>query len=312
MTPSERLKETIRQYLEIGSPPPVAPPPRRSARRELESVLRELLGGTASSRERVEDLLEEIAARSRRGAEQLTDYVLAEVRKELAARAARRRDEMLRALAARGRSDLADLADRVGSLIGDVLGERRSTPGRSSSSSTEPTGVAGRDRGANRVDDRLDVPGPVEATEGSAPAIPESVSHHSASTTPAPAPRQRRVGSPATAGRVQSSAKTAAARTRGQADKSGTPAPAATAGRARASGPSRAVTAKSTGAAPSVRSATPAGASAATRSTAATKRAGAARAQGGASRRKGGPASASDDAGPAVTARPSRPARPAS
>lgn len=120
--PTDLLAGVLRRGVELGSSL------ARQGRADLEDMAHGLLG-ESEGRERVEDLLEEVAARSRRGAEQLAEAVRSELRRELAARAARRRKELLRSLARRGREDLADVVEGVGSVVTEVLGEIRSAFG---------------------------------------------------------------------------------------------------------------------------------------------------------------------------------------
>ena len=79
----------------------------------MEELVRQLLGDSDERRSKAEDLLEEVLVRSRRGAEIISAFVRAEIRKELEARAARSREE------------LADLFERMAGLVGEHLAAGR-------------------------------------------------------------------------------------------------------------------------------------------------------------------------------------------
>jgi hypothetical protein len=149
VTPRESLRESVKRYLEAGSTL------SKAGRNEVEGLLHDLFDDATSGRERVEDIVEEFAARSRRSAEQLAEMVRAEIRREIAARAARRRDEMIRNLATKGRADLADLVDRVSAIVGDLVNTGRSAASTGVSRAGERwSGHAGP--GSAQVDDELD------------------------------------------------------------------------------------------------------------------------------------------------------------
>lgn len=90
------------------------------SRSELEQFVNEYLGGDNKHRERVEDLIEEVRARSRRGVDRLTELVRTEVRKEFGSFSPSRREEV------------AEFFERLIGLVGEYFG-----PGRSSRASTE-------------------------------------------------------------------------------------------------------------------------------------------------------------------------------
>lgn len=100
---SDRLKEQIRHYLDTGAQM------SKMSRRELEEMLGGFIQSAAPSREKLEDAVEEVRARSRRSAGALSDLVRSEIRKEVEAATRRHREE------------LADLVDRASSLLGDFL-----------------------------------------------------------------------------------------------------------------------------------------------------------------------------------------------
>ncbi|HLI14900.1 MAG TPA: hypothetical protein VKV23_02455 [Acidimicrobiales bacterium] len=117
----EGLRELLKRYLDAGASL------SKASRAELEDMVREALRSSAAGRERVEDVLEDLRARSRRGIEQLGEVIRAEVRREFEARAARRRQE------------LADFLERAVALVGEYLGVGRpTTPSASESAATEP------------------------------------------------------------------------------------------------------------------------------------------------------------------------------
>src|SRR5580698_1384423 len=102
-TNSDRLRENLRRYLDAGASL------SKMSRRELEEMLGEFLHSAAPTREKLEDVVDEVRAAGRRSTEFLADLVRSEVRREVDAAAHRRRAE------------LADLVDRASGMLGDLL-----------------------------------------------------------------------------------------------------------------------------------------------------------------------------------------------
>jgi len=92
------------------------------SRSELEQFVSEYLSGDSKKRERVEDLIEEIRARSRRGVDRFTDLVRTEVRKEFGSFSPARREE------------IGEFFERLVGLVGEYFG-----PGRTAGAPAETT-----------------------------------------------------------------------------------------------------------------------------------------------------------------------------
>jgi hypothetical protein len=87
-SPRDNLADLLRRSIEAGRSLP------RKSRAEFEAALHDLIADPPG-REHLEDLLEEVRARSRRGVDALVDFVRAEVRREVAREARRRREETM-------------------------------------------------------------------------------------------------------------------------------------------------------------------------------------------------------------------------
>ncbi|MGB9111197.1 MAG: hypothetical protein WCF24_00535 [Acidimicrobiales bacterium] len=104
----DSMKDSVRRYLEQRSPF------SGMTRSELEQVVSEFLrGGDSKNRERVEDVIEEIRARSRRSVDRLTDLVRTEVRKEFESFSPGRREE------------IGEFFERFVGLLGEYFGSGR-------------------------------------------------------------------------------------------------------------------------------------------------------------------------------------------
>jgi len=110
-TGTERVKEQLRHYLEVGTS--LSSSLAKMSRADLERMVRELADTVPSlGRERVEDALEEARARGLRGATRLVEVV---------------RDE-IDDIASRPRRELADLVERAGSCLAALLGKAQPAP----------------------------------------------------------------------------------------------------------------------------------------------------------------------------------------
>ena len=105
---SDALKRNLKRYIESGSA--LSASFAKMSRSDLEHALRGLTQPGSDARDRVDDLVEELRVRSRRGAEQIIDLVRGELQRELDAALSKRREE------------LADLAERAIRLAGAVIG----------------------------------------------------------------------------------------------------------------------------------------------------------------------------------------------
>ena len=106
----ESLKDSLRRYLE-----------GRSAfagmtRSELEQLVSEFLHGDGRGRERLEDLFEELRARSRKSVDRVGDLVRSEVRREFDSFSPSRREE------------IGEFIERLVGLFGEYFGPGRRTP----------------------------------------------------------------------------------------------------------------------------------------------------------------------------------------
>jgi uncharacterized protein with WD repeat len=123
----ESMSDSVRRYLEKRSPF------AGMTRSELEQVVSEFLRGDSKGRERVEDVIEEIRARSRRSVDRLTDLVRTEVKKEFETFSPSRREE------------IGEFFERLVGLVGEYFG-----PGRQHHAGKE-TKAAGRAERAEKV-----------------------------------------------------------------------------------------------------------------------------------------------------------------
>jgi hypothetical protein len=103
----ETMKDSVRRYLENRSPF------SGMTRSELEQFITEFLRGDSKNRERVEDLIEEVRARSRRGVDRITDLVRTEVKKEFDTFSPSRREE------------IGEFFERLVGLVGEYFGPGR-------------------------------------------------------------------------------------------------------------------------------------------------------------------------------------------
>ena len=132
---SERIREVLRHYIDAGTSLAKMNP------KEIEAAVRELFDREHPTREKIEDSLEELRARSRRGVDTLLDFVRAEVRREVEVVSQRRREE------------LADLFERgLGAFEDFISAPRHSRPrdesGESETSEPESAPVSGQSRKA--------------------------------------------------------------------------------------------------------------------------------------------------------------------
>ncbi len=117
----ESMKDSVRRYLESRSPF------SGMTRAELEQVVTEFLrGGDGKNRERVEDVIEEIRARSRRSVDRLSDLVRTEVRKEFESFSPGRREE------------IGEFFERFVGLVGEYFGPGRRSHAETAEKSTRP------------------------------------------------------------------------------------------------------------------------------------------------------------------------------
>lgn len=125
---SERIKENLRHYLEVGTS--LSSSLSKMSRADLEKVVRELAESVPSvGRERVEDAVEELRARGMRQATKVAGAVRGEF------------DE----IASKHRQDLADLVEWAGSRLGDLLGG-----GRVDSAPRTPSPAAGATKASKK------------------------------------------------------------------------------------------------------------------------------------------------------------------
>ena len=103
----ESMKDSVRRYLENRSPF------SGMTRSELEQFANQFLGGDNKNKERVEDLIEEVRARSRRGVDRLSDLVRVEVKKEFSSFSPSRREE------------IGEFFERLVGLVGEYFGPGR-------------------------------------------------------------------------------------------------------------------------------------------------------------------------------------------
>lgn len=117
----DSMKDSVRRYLEQRSPF------SGMTRSELEQVVSEFLrGGDSKNKERVEDVIEEIRARSRRSVDRLTDLVRTEVRKEFESFSPGRREE------------IGEFFERFVGLLGEYFGSGRRSHDETATKSTRP------------------------------------------------------------------------------------------------------------------------------------------------------------------------------
>jgi hypothetical protein len=111
-SPRDTLRELLQRSIEAGKSLP------KASREELEALARLVAENSAIGRERLEDVLEEVRAQSRRGLDLVGDYLRTELRREAAQAARERRDEVLEFA---GQSVEA-LGDLLGRLVHEVIG----------------------------------------------------------------------------------------------------------------------------------------------------------------------------------------------
>jgi hypothetical protein len=166
----DRWKQHLKHYLDSGTA--LSASISKMTRSDLESALRELTHPDSDARQRVDDLLEEVRARSRRGAEQLSDLLRNELQREF---------EML---SKRRNEDLADIVDRAVHLFGTVIGH--STP--ASPSDAPPAASAAPPRRGPRSS---------PATKTSSPATKQSAATEQDVPPTSPAKKAAATASPA-------------------------------------------------------------------------------------------------------------------
>jgi vacuolar-type H+-ATPase subunit H len=120
---SDAVKRNLKRYLDAGSA--LSSSLSKMTRADLEHALRDLSRPGSEARAKADDVIEEMRARSRRGAGQFVDHLRGEFQREI------------ESVVSKHRSDLSDLAERAVRLVGAMVGH---TP-----SSEEPeTTPAGR------------------------------------------------------------------------------------------------------------------------------------------------------------------------
>jgi hypothetical protein len=124
----ESMRDSVRRLLEQRSPF------AGMTRADLEQIVTEFLHGDRRSRERVEDLLEEVRAHSRRSVDRLGQLVRTEVRKEFGSFSPARREE------------IGEFFERLVGLVGEYFGpgrrERASVPETAPAIAEQPAKVA--------------------------------------------------------------------------------------------------------------------------------------------------------------------------
>jgi hypothetical protein len=125
---SDALKRNLKRYIDSGSA--LSASFAKMSRSDLEHALRGLTQPGSDARDRVDDLVEDLRARSRRGAEQIVDLVRGELQRELDAALSKRRE------------DLADLAERAIRLAGAVIGYATGSGDHTDGDAASPTAAA--------------------------------------------------------------------------------------------------------------------------------------------------------------------------
>jgi hypothetical protein len=130
-SPRDNLQELLRRSIEAGRSLP------HLDKSELDALRTELLGQSAIGRERVEDLLEEVRARTQRGFEAVVGRIRTEIRNEI--RNEITRESKKRADDIVGLVGLVDQGvDALGGLFSQFFGDRPSAEDDTAPSSEEP------------------------------------------------------------------------------------------------------------------------------------------------------------------------------
>jgi hypothetical protein len=190
---SDAFKRTLKRYFDASSD--LSASLSKMTRSDLEHTLRSLTRSDSEARQRVDDVVEELRARSRRGAETLFEVLRSEAQREFDLIVHRRRD------------DLADLADRV----------------------TRFAGAMGRYISASATPDAASAPPPAEDAPPPAPprrttARGRSAGDGKGAAAPAAPRPARRTGADSTP-RAPAAGSTARAPRAAKATSAGTPRP---------------------------------------------------------------------------------------